>query len=539
MTSRPARDANLARAFIRNCHRQWNVPKVADSTGKELSGGKLLIGTLVFRRLLRRAVLAGDERFVGVLVPPSVGGILANTALTLDRRVAVNLNYTVSSDVMNACIRQCGIRHVLTSRRVMDRFHFDLDAELVYLEDLLPQVTSADKAIAAAMAYAMPASLLERWLGVDRIGADDLLTVLFTSGSTGEPKGVMLSFGNVAANVYSIEEMVQMSATDVALGVLPFFHSYGYTATMWTALVLPPKAAYHFSPLEARQVGELARKHRATIVMATPTFLRSYIKRCQTEDFAHADMVVASAEKLPVEVSDAFEQRFGVRPVEAFGATELSPLACLNLPPSRYNGPGEGNREGTVGRPIPGVRVRITDPETGEVLPQGEPGMLCVTGDNVMQGYLNRPDLTADVIHNGWYVTGDIARVDEEGFVEITGRLSRFSKIGGEMVPHIRIEEAIGRLLVREEHEEQIRAVVTAVPDPKKGERIVVLHTEIDQSPDEICRELARQGLPNLWIPAPDSFCQIDEVPVLGTGKLDLRALKELALERFGLTASA
>ncbi len=241
---------------------------------------------------------------------------------------------------------------------------------------------------------------------------------------------------------------------------------------------------------------------------------------------------MTGAEKLPIELSDAFEKKFGVRPTEGYGTTELSPIAAVNVPKTRATSPAQlVCKEGTVGRPIPGVQVKVIDPDTGADLGLNQPGLLCFKGPNVMKGYLNRPDLTAQVIRDGWYNTGDIGLVNYDGFIQITGRQSRFSKIGGEMVPHIKIEETL-QAIVSADAEELI-AAVTAVPDPRKGERLVVLHTELPKTPEAICRELAAAELPNIWIPSPDSFCRVDAIPVLGTGKLDLKALKELALEKF------
>jgi acyl-[acyl-carrier-protein]-phospholipid O-acyltransferase/long-chain-fatty-acid--[acyl-carrier-protein] ligase len=529
---RMVREMVLPRLFLRMCRRRFFAPKVADSTGVELTGGKMLLAALALRRALTQKLLAHDEKYVGLLLPPSVGATISNIALVLGNRIAVNLNYTVSSDVMNACIRQCGIRRVLASRRLMEKVNLQIDAEVVYMEDFRSRVTWQDKAIAALQSV-MPLALLERMLGLMSIKPHDLLTVIFTSGSTGEPKGVMLTHANVSSNIEAMDELVHLKASDVAIGVLPFFHSYGYTATLWTVMAFDPKGVYHFNPLDASQVGKLCKQHRGTLLMATPTFLRSYLKRCDPDQLSSLDVVFASAEKLPKDLSDAFEKKFGVRPMEAYGATELSPLVSVNVPSSRSNHSGQiMAKDGTVGRAIPGVMAKVVHPETGEDLGLDTPGMLLIKGPNVMKGYLHRPDLTEKVIRDGWYITGDIAKIDADGFIQITGRESRFSKIGGEMVPHLKVEETLHRLLGL--GEEDLSVAVTAVPDVRKGERLVVFHLPLAKQPQQICRQMQEAGLPNIWIPSPDSFCQVDAIPVLGTGKLDLKALKDLAIERFG-----
>jgi acyl-[acyl-carrier-protein]-phospholipid O-acyltransferase/long-chain-fatty-acid--[acyl-carrier-protein] ligase len=270
-------------------------------------------------------------------------------------------------------------------------------------------------------------------------------------------------------------------------------------------------------------------------LLSTPTFLRSYLRRCAKEEFASMEVVVAGAEKLPMDLAAAFEEKFGIRPVEGYGTTELSPLVSVNIPPTRaVDGSSSGIREGTVGRPVPDVEAKIVHHETGEDVPAGESGLLLIRGPNVMAGYLNEPELTAKVMRDGWYVTGDMAFLHPDGFIQITGRQSRFSKIGGEMVPHIRVEEVLQQIISGDE--QALCVAVSAVPDERKGERLVVLHTALQKMPDEIVREMAQAGLPNLWIPSPDSFVQVDEIPVLGTGKLDLQRLKELAAMHFGAT---
>ena len=263
---------------------------------------------------------------------------------------------------------------------------------------------------AATAAYVCPARLLERSLGLHRIKHDDLLTVVFTSGSEGAPKGVMLSHANVASNVDVVAPVIHLRRSDVLVGILPFFHSFGYTVTLWTVAALHVKGVYHFSPLDAQVVGKLTQEHRGTVLLTTPTFLRTFVRRCTPEQFATLDVIIAGAEKLPIDLMDACEQKFGVRPVEGYGTTELSPLVSVNIPPSRSHSDYHIElKEGTVGRPVPGVSAKVVNLETGEELGAGCSGMLLITGPNVMQGYLHLPEKTAEVIRDGWYTTGDIA----------------------------------------------------------------------------------------------------------------------------------
>jgi acyl-[acyl-carrier-protein]-phospholipid O-acyltransferase/long-chain-fatty-acid--[acyl-carrier-protein] ligase len=505
--------------------------KAADSSGVELTGRTLLIRTLALRRMLRREVLGNDQSPVGILLPPSVAGVVTNVALAMDRRVTANLNYTVTSAVLNQCIEQAKIKTVLSSAKFLEKVSFDLSANVIKLEDLKEKVSIADKAIAFVQAVLTPAFLLDRILGLHRIRPDDLLTLIFTSGSTGKPKGVMLTNANISHNVEVIRCAIRLTRDDVVIGVLPFFHSFGYAVTLWGVMSLGPAGIYHYNPLEARQIGKLSEKYGGTVLLGTPTFLRGYLRKVEPEQFSKMSVVVVGAEKMPADLFELFEKRFGIRPVEGYGTTELSPLVSVNVPPTRSVAHYHIDRlEGSVGRPLPGVAVKIVSPDDlDKQLGMGEDGMLLVAGPNVMRGYLGQEELTAKVIRDGWYVTGDIAHVDDLGFLHITGRLSRFSKIGGEMVPHIRIEEELTGLLSEGEQDDQLRVCVTAVPDEKRGERLVVLHLPTQKSTTEMRAALSAAGLPNLFIPSPDSFFVVEQIPLLGTGKLDLKGARDLA----------
>lgn len=526
----------LAKRIIRTWRRRGRKLQAADSLGTTAGGRALLTRVLVLRRALRREILSDDETHIGVLLPPSVAGVAVNIALALDRRISANLNYTVSSNVINHCINDVGIKHVLTSEKFYEKIDVEVETEVVKLESLKDKVTTMDKLIGVIQANLLPAFMLDWILGLNQIKSDDLLTVIFTSGSTGMPKGVQLSNANISHNVEAIDRAVKLGSEDTALGILPFFHSFGYSVTLWAVNILGPAGVYHFNPLDAKQVGKLAEKYKASVLLATPTFLKGYMRRIQPEQFANLDVVVVGAEKMPKEQFEAFEKRFGVRPVEGYGTTELSPLVSVNIPPSRSQAKYQIDREeGSVGRPLPGVAAKVVEPETDRELLAGEDGMLLITGPNVMQGYANREEQTREAIQDGWYVTGDIAHIDKQGFIHITGRLKRFSKIAGEMIPHGKVEEELEKQLVQGEEDDVKRVCVTAVPDAKKGEKLVVLQLESEKTADELRKGLSDAGLPNLFIPAADSFYIVDEIPMLGTGKLDLGGAKQKALELTGL----
>ena len=367
-------------------------------------------------------------------------------------------------------------------------------------------------------------------------GADETATVVFSSGSTGLPKGVMLSQRNILANIESVRMVFPIRDDDVVCGVLPFFHSFGFTCSLWISLLSGVAAHYEANPLDARRVVRAIRECKATLLFAPPTFLSAYMRRAQPADLASVRAVISGAERLSPSLADAFLEKFGIAIQEGYGATELSPVATLNLPDVEIDGVRqEGTRRGSAGLPLPGVAVKTVDPETLELRPTGEPGLLMVKGPNVMTGYLGQPEETASALREGWYCTGDIATVDAEGFVTITDRLARFSKVGGEMIPHGVVEEELNRGI---NAVEPVLAVC-GVPDPSRGERLVVLFTEKAGDPAGLYAILQESALPNLWKPSRDSFLPIKTLPMLGSGKLDLGAVRRMALEALATTSHA
>jgi len=518
----------LHRSFVQTARRHPFRFAMADGRTPKVRFGKALTGTIFLARRLRPAWR--DQKMVGILLPPSVPGALINLAALMMGKVPVNLNYTASNEILASCARQCELKTVITSKAFLERVHLEVPGQAILLEDLAAKPGALERLIAALISWLLPVRLVEKAVGASRrTSLDDTATIIFSSGSTGDPKGVVLTHYNVASNVEQLNQVFMLGRNDKILGILPFFHSFGFTGTLCLPTTIGMGVVFHPSPLESRAIGALVSRYGVTFLLATPTFLQAYIRRCEPEDFGSLQYVMAGAEKLPERTSIAFEDRFGVRPLEGYGCTECSPAVTVNTRDFRAAQFRQmGAKRGSIGHPLPGISVRIVNPETFDPLPLGETGLLLVRGPNVMQGYLNRPEKTAEVLRDGWYNTGDIAAVDEEGFIRITDRMSRFSKIGGEMVPHIKVEDKLHELSGATEQ----TFAVTAVPDEKKGERLIVLHTLADDKLDACLALLAKSDLPALWKPRGDQFVHVDSLPYLGTGKLDLRRLKEIATEQ-------
>jgi acyl-[acyl-carrier-protein]-phospholipid O-acyltransferase/long-chain-fatty-acid--[acyl-carrier-protein] ligase len=529
---RAARRKPAHRQFVRVAARRPFLPCFRDSSqpDRRLNYSRALAGVMCAMKLFRP--LLGDAPMVAVWLPSSMGGALANITLAMLGKTAVNLNYTASPEAIRSALRQCGARHVITSRRFLERLKLDPGpgVELILFEDIAPRMTAWMRVTRWLAVVLLPGWFLEYVvLRLGRHSLDDLATVIFSSGSTGEPKGIMLSHGNIAANIASMIQAVSISPRDRLMGVLPFFHSFGYTVTLWAPLQVGASVVYHADPRQAKEIGELCRQHGCTIYVSTATFLRFCLRKCEPDDFRSLRVLICGAEKLPPSLAEEFRRKFGVLPLEGYGCTELSPVAATNLPDVEVEGVRQiANKSGTVGQPLPGIAARVVHPETRQPVPIGDEGLLLIHGGNVMRGYLGRPELTREVVRDGWYVTGDMARLDADGFLTLTGRLSRFAKCGGEMVPLEKIEEVLHDILGTSERV----CAVTCVPDESRGERLVVLYLLQDGLQVRLwCQQLSTRGLPNLWIPAERDFFAVPELPVLGSGKLNLQGVKEMAVE--------
>lgn len=512
----------LHAGFLDVAKRKATKLAVSDSSGASLRYLPLLSAALNLSTEIRRTSSAGA---VGILLPPSVAAVVANLGVLFAGKFPVNLNYTAAKESLRSAIKQCEITQIITSRAFIEKAGIELLPEMTPVEDFSFLRSKKRKALYLAIAC-LPVCILERLYLNRTPSGDDIATVIFSSGSTGEPKGVVLTHSNISSNIESLYELFRLNRKDCVVGVLPFFHAFGFTGTVWLPLLGGISAVYHPNPLDAAAVGDLTERYHGSILLATPTFLLGYLRRCTKEQFQTLRYVIVGAEKLKSRLREAFQEKFGVTPLEGYGCTELSPVAMLNIPDVRDRHIRQtGQKAGTVGHPVPGVAAQVVNPESFEPLAPDTPGLLLIKGGNVMAGYLKNPEKTKEVIHDGWYVTGDIAQIDEDGFVTVTDRLSRFSKIGGEMVPHIKVEEEIQKVLGTADPV----AAVTGVPDEKKGEKLVVLLAkEFDAA--KILEGLSKAGLPNLWIPKRENFFRVDSLPILGTGKTDLKAIKQLAL---------
>lgn len=512
----------LGHRFIATAKRRWSSPCMTDSSGRSLTFGETLTASRLLALVVQRR--CAGEVHIGLLVPASVGGALANIAVALSGKTAVNLNFTAGREAMQHAVERCSIQTIITSRLFLSKASIEPMDGMVYLEDMLGDISGIARAWTFILGRALPTWLLARMWTAPQ-APERNAAVIFSSGSTGIPKGVMLSHHNIVSNIESIDALFRTRPTDVLLGVLPFFHSFGYTATIWLPLVAGFAVAYHANPMDAKTIGELAGRHRATLLIATPTFCSAYVRKCERAQFASLRIAVVGAEKLREPIARAFAERFGITLIEGYGCTEMAPGVAINVVPTADGRDVEPGRAGSVGRPLPGIDARVVEPTTGEGPLVGQEGLLLLRGPNLMIGYIGEEARTREVIRDGWYVTGDVARIDQDGFITITDRLARFSKIAGEMVPHMKVEDTINALVSQDS-----ASAVTGVPDASKGERLVAFYTDRALKPADVWEQLGKAGLPRLWIPKREDIHFIESIPTLGTGKMDLKGVRTMAL---------
>ncbi|MDQ6625705.1 MAG: AMP-binding protein [Verrucomicrobiota bacterium] len=526
-SERPILRQHLAYACIRGLKRRPFGTAVVDGVDHStLARGKLLGVAAGLSRYVRREC---HERRIGIVLPPGKGGVLANLAVVLAGKIPVNLNFTSARESIESAQKQAGLSTIITARQMAKKLEeFPWTAKVMYLDEILPAMKPAILCW-WLVCVATPARLLARLLHVPRFGDRDEAILLFTSGSAGAPKGVPLSHRNLHGNVTQFSALLDAEPEELVLASLPFFHSFGCTVTLWYPLIEGVKTVTYPNPLEAAKIAALVERYCATVMFATPTFLRAYLRKAEPAQLTSLRLLITGAEKLPADIATAFEERFGKRVLEGYGLTETSPVLSVNLPDPKPRQPTDAvqpsSRAGSTGKLAPGIAAEIRDPETDQKLSLHESGMLWVRGPNIFGGYLDDPVRSAEVLRDGWFKTGDLGRFDEDGFLFIEGRLSRFSKIAGEMVPHEVIEQKILSALKLEDQSQRVITIM-GVADEAKGEALVLL-SSIDIDLQQLRAALREAEVPNLWVPR--TVRRVDAIPLLASGKLDLGKCKELA----------
>ena len=527
----------LQKAWIHSAKYVGSNLCMADSTGVELSGNKFITGTFMMASKLKPKVKGSQN--IGLLLPTSVGGSMGNMALLTLGKTIVNLNYSAGEESLLHALKIANITKVVASKQFVTKLKakgFDLtsvlkDVEVTYLEDVKEQMSKAKGLFTMMLVKALPASVLSM-LFIKSAHLDDTAAILFSSGSEGTPKGIELSHKNMMGNIKQTTTLLNPTDQDVMLGTLPIFHSFGLTVTTLLPLIEGIPVASHPDPTDGFGIGKMAAKYEATILLATATFLRLYTRNRKLTPLMLKDirMVVAGAEKLPLEIRDEFKKKFGLDIYEGYGATETTPVASGNMPDVLMLDswkPQVGQKVGTVGLPLPGSAFRIVDPDSFETLKTGEEGMILIGGTQIMKGYIGDPEKTASVIKEiddiRWYVTGDKGRLDEDGFLTIVDRYSRFAKVAGEMVSLGLVEGEVRKILGEED-----QVAIAALPDVKKGEKLVLL-LEGEMEVDELKEKIKSLEMNPLFVPT--LYFKVEELPKLGTGKADFKGAKKLAKE--------
>lgn len=500
----------------------------------ELPFSKILPVVIALSRYIKEET---DKPRVAIVLPPGKGGLIANLAVLFAGKIPVNLNFTASHTAIRSAIRQADVDRFITADpfvRKVSTFPWPPNRDLIFIERVIPEIK---KSIVkwGIVSKILPATILAKLLGLNhRLGNDEAI-LLFTSGSSGEPKGVPLSHRNVLANVTQFASRLDIGPDASILCCLPLFHSFGCTVTLWYPVIEGIDLITYPTPLETKRLAELVSLHQIRVLLATPTFLRGYMKRIDPALLEPLRLIVTGAEKLPQNLADSFQEKFNIRPLEGYGLTETSPATNVNLPdpsevPNSHSIPA--SRGGSVGHLLPGIAIRLTDPATGAPVPLNKPGIINLKGPNIFPGYLRDEKRTKEVLsEDGWLKTGDVGLLDDDGFLHIHGRISRFSKIAGEMVPHETIEAAINKVLHLDGETER-RICIVGIPDEQKGEAIVLLSTIAGSALEQECIDLRYklldEGLTSLW--CPRLIIPVDEIPLLASGKLDIKACQELAL---------
>lgn len=499
----------LHQKFVRMAKKNAKKLAIIDkTTGKNVTYSRALIGALILSSKFEKY----DKGFIGIMIPTSAGCALATAGALMSGRVPVMINYSTGAE-SNAKYAQkkCKFRTIITSKALLDKIGCPLIEGMVLIEDIMAGVTTGDK-LKAALKTKLPVGLLLN--SIHKGDENDTAVILFTSGSEKDPKAVPLTHLNIASNIENFGNYINISESDILLANLVFFHVFGLTVNLWVSFYYGMTMVSYANPLDFQTVSKIAREEKPTIMVGTPSFFWGYLQKSEPGDFKTLRLMVAGADKCPDALRDGYYKKHGVTLLEGYGATETSPVISVNS--------HEFNRPGSTGKVLPNVQIRIENFETGAECGIREVGKILVKGDSVMKGYYDDPELTADVLVDGWYNTGDMGYFDEDGYLWHAGRFKRFAKVGGEMVSLVKVENILEKLLPT-----GVSCCVVEVSDVKKGSYIVAtVSQEINKT--EILRKMLNE-LPIIALPR--QFIVIKELPMMSTGKIDFRSVTKIVEE--------
>ena len=510
----------------------------ADSTGLELSADKFLTASILFKDLLKKEL---QTQNVGLLLPSTAAGAFINYSMLLMGKTAVNLNYTSEMESIKQSIQAAQISTVITSKKFVEKLElkginikevFDL-VNVIYLEDLKEKISKRKSLFTFLSVKFLPCFLL-KIIHLTKTNKDDTVLILFSSGSEGKPKGVELTGDNILGNAQQIANIINVNDDDIMLGSLPLFHAFGIVVTTYLPLIEGIKCVAHPDPTDGLAIAKLVSTYKATIMFGTSTFYRLYVKNQKIHPlmFESLRVTVSGAEKLREEVRIDFKKRFGKDILEGFGTTETSPVATCNLPDviaPDYT-VQVGQKTGTVGMAIPGTTIKIVDPQSFEELEANEEGMILISGIQVMKGYLNDEEKTSKVLKiinsKTYYISGDKGKIDEDGFLTIVDRYSRFAKLAGEMISLGNIEDKISKLIDLDENN-LVDFIITTTEDEKKGEKIILLISHVSEEYILQLKDKILNSFDNKLM-IPNIIKIVEEIPRLGSGKKDFAKAKLL-----------
>ena len=496
----------LHQHFVRSAKGHMKKMAIKDKTTRsDVTFARALIGALILTKKFKKY----DKGYIGIMIPTSAGAALASVAALMSGRVPVMINYSTGAEKnVRYAQEKCNFKTVIASKALLDKIGCPVMEGMVLIEDIMKSVTTGEK-LSAALKSKLPTGMLLN--SIHKGDDDDNAVILFTSGSEKDPKVVQLTHRNIGSNIENLSVHEGITEDDILLANLVFFHIFGLTVNLWLAFVKGMTMITYANPTDFQTICNIAREEKPTLMVGTPSFFWGYLKKSEPGDFNSLRLMVAGADKCPDALREGYKNKHGVTLLEGYGATETSPVVSANTL--------EFNRPGSIGKIIPNVQVKIESLDTGKECLTGEVGKILVKGDLIMKGYLGQPELTAEAIVDGWYNTGDMGYLDEDGYLWHSGRFKRFVKIGGEMVSLVQVEN------VMEQHlPEGVSCCIVEIPDEIKGATIVAAVTK-DINKVAILRKMSNE-LPNIALPR--QFFVIEELPMMGTGKIDFRTVTEL-----------